>query len=192
MNDDRLLEAARDYARERLSDKRYDHTIRVAETAERLAGLHGLRDPARARLAGLLHDLARETDRYTLLRIAAVRDVPVGEAEREKPMLLHGPVAAELAGSDLGVRDEEVLEAVRVHTTGAPGMGPLSLAVFVADKIEPGREGDWVEELRALAEKDLRGAARASLASSISYTEERGRAVHPRSREALGWLEGES
>lgn len=190
MNDD-LLRSATKYARERLSDKRYGHTLRVAETAERLAGLHGL-DPAKARLAGLLHDLTRAMSGEALLRIAAERDVPVGEPEHEKPMLLHGPVAAELAEMELGVRDEAVLEAVRVHTTGATGMGPLALAVFVADKIEPGREGEWVEELRELSGRDLREAARASLASSISHTEERGRTVHPRSREALEWLRGES
>ncbi|MDP9456520.1 MAG: phosphohydrolase [Actinobacteria bacterium] len=188
MNDDHLLRTATGYARERLSDKRYDHTIRVAETAERLAGLHGL-DPAKARLAGLLHDLARETDGDTLLRTATENGVSIGDPEREKPMLLHGPVAAEVAESEFGVRDEAVLEAVRVHTTGAPGMGPLSLAVFVADKIEPGREGEWVEQLRELAERDLREAARESLKSSISYNEGRGRTIHPKSREALEWLE---
>ncbi len=191
MNENFLLEAAEAHARERLSDKRYDHTMRVARTAERLAGLHGL-DPAKASLAGLLHDLMRETDGKKLLRIAAERGVPVDDAEREKPMLLHGPVAAEVAKSELGVKDEAVLEAVRVHTTGATGMGPLALAVFVADKIEPGREGEWVEELRGFADKDLREAARESLVSSISYTEERGRAVHPKSREALEWLGGKS
>ncbi|QIN80218.1 HD domain-containing protein [Rubrobacter marinus] len=190
MNDDRLLKAATGYARERLSDKRYDHTLRVAETAERLAGLHGL-DPEKARLAGLLHDLARETDGEELLRIAAKNGVPVGDPEHEKPNLLHGPVAAVVARTELGVEDGNVLEAVRVHTTGAQGMGPLALVVFVADKIEPGREGEWVESLRGLAERDLKEAARASLESSISYTEERGRAVHPRSREALAWLEGQ-
>ncbi len=188
--DDDLLKAATDYARESLSDKRYDHTMRVAETAERLAGLHGL-DPASARLAGLLHDLARETDGEALLRIAAERGLPVGEPEHEKPMLLHGPVAAELAETELGVRDGAILEAVGAHTTGMPGMGPLALALFVADKIEPGREGSWVENLRGLAEGNLRGAARESLASSISYTEKRGRTVHPRSRETLEWLRGE-
>ena len=190
MNKIPLLKAATDRARQNLSDKRYTHTLRVAETAERLAELHGL-DPTKARLAGILHDLSRETGGDELLRIAAARGLPVGDAEREKPMLLHGPVAAELAESDLGVGDEAVLEAVRVHTTGAPGMGPLSLAVFVADKIEPGRGGGWVEELRRLAQEDLREAARASLEASISYTENRGRAVHPRSREALAWLKGE-
>ena len=187
MDNNRLLEAATHYARESLSDKRYSHTLRVAETAERLADVHGL-DPAKARLAGLLHDLARETDGDELLRIAAERGVPIGDPEREKPMLLHGPVAAELSESNLGVRDEAVLEAIRVHTTGTPGMGPLSLAVFVADKIEPGREGEWVEELRSLAEKDLREAAKRSLKSSVSYNEGKGRAIHPRSREALEWL----
>ena len=188
MNDD-LLRTAQSYARERLSDKRYAHTVRVAETAERLARMHGLAPP-RARLAGLLHDLARETDGAELASVAAERGVPVGAAEREKPMLLHGPVAAEIAQVELGVGDEAVLEAVRMHTTGAPGMGPLSLAVFVADKIEPGREGEWVEELRELAGKDLKVAARESLRSSISYNEEKGCEVHPRSREALAWLEG--
>ena len=190
MNDN-LLKAAADHARERLSDKRYGHTLRVADTAEHLAGLHGL-DPVKARLAGLLHDLARETSGEDLLHTAAERDVPVGDPERDKPMLLHGPVAAALAQTKLGVGDEAVLEAIRVHTTGAAGMGPLALAVFVADKIEPGRVGEWVEGLRELAEGNLRAAAKASLASSISYTEERGNAVHPRSREALEWLEGKS
>lgn len=188
MNDDHLLETATGYARERLSDKRFDHTIRVAETAQRLAGLHGL-DPAKAHLAGLLHDLARETDGDTLLRAATEHGVPIGEPEREKPMLLHGPVAAKVAEAELGVKDETVLEAIRVHTTGAPGMGPLSLAVFVADKIEPGREGEWVEGLRGLAAGDLGEAARESLRSSISHNEDRGRAIHPKSREALKWLE---
>ena len=188
MNDDHLLKTATGYARERLSDKRFDHTVRVAATAERLARVHGL-DPQGARLAGLLHDLTRETDGDTLLSIATKHGVPIGSPEREKPMLLHGPVAAEVAEAELGVRDEGVLEAVRVHTTGAPGMGPLSLAVFVADKIEPGRQGEWVEELRGLAEKDLGEAAKESLRSSISHNEERRRAIHPRSREALRWLE---
>ena len=188
MNDDHILKTAAGYARERLSDKRFGHTVRVAETAERLARVHGL-DPQKARLAGLLHDLARETDGDTLLRTATEHGVPIGEPEREKPMLLHGPVAAEVAEAELGVKDDAVLEAIRVHTTGEPGMGPLSLAVFVADKIEPGREGEWVEELRGLAEGDLGEAARESLKSSISHNEERERAIHPRSREALKWLQ---
>lgn len=189
MIDDALLDDAESYARGRLSDKRYAHTLRVAETAERLAKLHGL-DPERARLAGLLHDTAMEVGKEELLRVAEEDGLPVGDFERERPILLHGPVAAELAREDLGVEDGEILDAVRVHTTGEPGMGPLALALFVADKIEPGREQSGVEDLRELAPVSLHRAARAALEDSISYNERRDHPVHPKSRQTLEWLRG--
>lgn len=188
MIDDALLEAAEGYARERLSKKRYAHTLRVAETAERLAEKHGL-DSKKARLAGLLHDAAREVGKEELLRVAEENDLAVGDFEHERPMLLHGRVAAELARRDLGVKDGEILDAVRAHTTGEPGMGALALTLFVADKVEPGREGPSVEDLRELACKDLRRSACAALEASISHNEDRGRPVHPKSLETLEWLE---
>ena len=189
MIDDALLDDAESYARERLSDKRYAHTLRVAETAERLAKLHGL-DPERARLAGLLHDTAREVGKEELLRVAEEDGLPIGDFERERPILLHGPVAAKLAREDLRMEDGEILDAVRVHTTGEPGMVPLALALFVADKIEPGREQPGVEDLRELASVSLHRAARAALEESISYNERRDRPAHPKSRQTLEWLRG--
>ncbi len=189
MMDDSLLATAENYAREHLSGKRHAHTLRVADTAERLAGIHNL-DPRRARLAALLHDSARETGKEEMLRLAGEKGIQANDLERERPMLLHGPVAAELAREDLGVEDDEVLDAVRAHTTGEPGMGPLALALYVADKIEPDRDQPGVETLRKLALKDLRKAAMVALDRSISHNEERGRPTHPRSYEALEWLEG--
>jgi predicted HD superfamily hydrolase involved in NAD metabolism len=188
MIDDALLEAAEGYARERLSNKRYAHTLRVAETAERLAEIHGL-ESKKARLAGLLHDAAREVGKEELLRVAEEDNLAVGDFEHERPMLLHGRVAAELARRELGVKDGEILDAVRAHTTGEPEMGPLALTLFVADKVEPGREGPSVEDLRELACKDLRRSACAALEASISHNEDRGRPVHPKSLETLEWLE---
>ena len=176
------------FARERLSAKRYGHTLRVANTAEDLARAHGL-DPDRARLAALLHDAARELPSEEFLDLAEDLDLPVGEPERESPKLLHGPVAAGLARRELGVEDEVVLEAIRDHTTGRPGMPPMSLVLYVADKIEPARDYPSVENLRRLARRDLRAAAAESLRHSIAHNEERGRPTHPASIEALGWLE---
>ncbi len=187
MIDYALLEDAESYARGRLSDKRYVHTLRVAETVERLAKLHGL-DPERARLAGLLHDTARELGKEELLRVAEEEGLPVGDFEHERPILLHGPVAAELSKKDLGVEDAELREAIRVHTTGEPGMGPLALALFVADKIEPGRDQPGVEDLRELALESLKRAAWAALKDSISHNERRNRPAHPESRKTLEWL----
>jgi predicted HD superfamily hydrolase involved in NAD metabolism len=183
-----LLEAADAFARKRLSDKRYSHTVRVADTAERLARIHGL-DPIGARLAALLHDAARETEPDEFLRLAEEWDLAVGEPEQESPKLLHAPVAAELARRELGVEDEEVLAAIRAHTVGEPGMGQLALALYVADKIEPARDYPSVERLRKLASEDLGQAATEALRRVVAHNEERDRPVHPSSHAMLGWLE---
>ena len=187
-NNDALLEAADAFARERLSEKRYGHTVRVANTAESLASKHGL-DPAQTRLAALLHDAARETEPDEFLRLAKEWNLSVGEPERQSPKLLHGPVAAELARRELGVANEEVLVAIRVHTIGAAEMGPLALALYVADKIEPARDYPSVGKIRDLASSDLREAAAESLRRVIAHNEGRGRSVHPASRAMLEWLE---
>jgi predicted HD superfamily hydrolase involved in NAD metabolism len=181
-------ENAEALARSRLSEKRYGHTLRVADTAADLALVHGL-DEDRARLSALIHDATRETEPEEFLRLAEEWDLPVGEPERQSPKLLHGPVAAELARRELDVRDEEVLEAVRAHTTAKPGMGPLALTLYVADKIEPARDYPSVERLRKLAREDLHVATTEALRRAIAHNEGRGKDVHPSSRAALEWLE---
>jgi predicted HD superfamily hydrolase involved in NAD metabolism len=178
------------FARARLSEKRFDHTLRVADTAANLAHIHDL-DEDRARLSALIHDAARETEPAEFLRLAEEWGLPIGEPERQSPKLLHGPVAAELARRELGVRDEEVLEAVRAHTTAKPGMGPLALTLYVADKIEPARDYPSVERLRKLAKEDLQLAATESLRRAIAHNEGRGKPIHPSSRDALEWLESD-
>jgi predicted HD superfamily hydrolase involved in NAD metabolism len=185
---DQLLEAADAFARSRLSEKRYGHTVRVADTAEDLARIHGL-DPGRTRLAALLHDAAREMEPEEFLRLAEVWDLHVGEPERESPKLLHAPVAAELARQELGVEDEEVLGAIRAHTVGEPEMGPVAVALYVADKIEPARDYPSVGRIRELARRDLREAATEALRRVVAHNEERDRPIHPSSCAMLEWLE---
>jgi predicted HD superfamily hydrolase involved in NAD metabolism len=185
-----LLERAEALARARLSERRYEHTLRVADTAENLALAHHL-DADRARLAALVHDAAREMGPEEFLYLADKWHLQVGDPERQSPKLLHGPVAAELARRELGVDDEEVLEAVSTHTTGRPGMGPLALVLYVADKIEPARDYPSVGRLRTLAREDLRRAAEESLRRAIAHNDERGKATHPASLKMLDWLEAD-
>jgi predicted HD superfamily hydrolase involved in NAD metabolism len=186
-----LLEEAEAFARSRLSNGRYEHTLRVAVTAEDLALAHDL-DANRARLAALLHDAARETGPEGFLELADKWRLQVGDPERQSPKLLHGPVAAELARRELGIEDEEVLEAIRSHTTGRPGMGPLALVLYVADKIEPARDYTSVGRLRTLARENLYQAAEEALRRAITNNEARGKTTHPASRKTLDWLEADN
>jgi predicted HD superfamily hydrolase involved in NAD metabolism len=184
----KLLTVADELAKNRLSEKRYAHTVRVADTAEYLAKLHRL-DPERTRLAALLHDAAREMRKDEYLRLAEEWSIPFGDFERENPKLLHGPVAAEMARRSLGVEDEEILDAVREHTVGRAGMGKLSLALYLADKIEPERDYPSVDKIRVMSRDNLHSATAEAVRRAIMYSEMRGKAVHPASREMLGWLE---
>lgn len=191
MVDEETLNSADEMARSRLSGKRYAHVLGVADTAGALAREHGL-SPQKARLAALLHDVARESANEELLKTANGYGIEVDDFTGDRPALLHGPVAAEAARRELGVEDPEVLEAVRVHTTGAPGIGRLALAVYVADKIEPGRDYPSVGRMRELAQKDLAEAAAAILRATLAHNKNRGRPTHPDSRRMLAWLEESS
>ncbi|HTJ25453.1 MAG TPA: bis(5'-nucleosyl)-tetraphosphatase (symmetrical) YqeK [Candidatus Limnocylindria bacterium] len=157
---------------------RLAHTLRVARMAGRLAVAHGL-DAQRARLAGLLHDLARLWPAERLLEESAARGMRLDPFERANPIVLHARLGAELARERFGVDDESVLSAIRKHTVAGATMSPLDAVVYLADGLEPGRRFPERAELAALALRDLEGAMRAVLASSIRYLIGRGLAVAP-------------
>jgi predicted HD superfamily hydrolase involved in NAD metabolism len=157
---------------------RLAHTLRVARMAGRLAHLHGV-DPTRARLAALLHDLARLWPAERLLAECAARGMSVDAFELENPVVLHARLGAQLARERFDVDDEPVLSAIRKHTVGAATMSALDLVVYLADGLEPGRRFAERAELAALAERDLVAAMRAVLANSIDYLRGRGFAVAP-------------
>jgi predicted HD superfamily hydrolase involved in NAD metabolism len=157
---------------------RYAHVVRVARFAERLGLAHRV-DTRRARIAGMLHDLARLYSAERLLDECAARGLPVDAFERAHPVVLHARVGAELARERFGVDDESVLSAIRKHTLADAVMSPLDAVVYLADGVEPGRAFEGRAALEELAFRDLDAAMRGALASSIAYLRARGLAISP-------------
>jgi len=157
---------------------RYAHVLRVARMAARLARAHGI-DPLHARIAGMLHDLARLYPADRLLRECAERGLAIDAFERAHPVVLHARLGAELARERFGVDDPAILSAIRKHTLADAVMSPLDKVVYLADGLEPGRDFADRTALAALAFRDLDAAMRASVASSIAYLRERGLTVAP-------------
>mgnify|MGYP005837174599 CR=1 FL=1 len=174
----------------RLSPKRWAHSLSVAETAAELAAAHGV-DPGAARIAGLLHDCARELAPEDLLDLARAHDLAIDEIERAEPLLLHGKVGAALATEWFGLTDPDLLAAIALHITGGPGMSSLARIVFLADFIEPGRRMPAAEKARAHATCDLSAALLVAFEAIIAYVVSGGYLLHPRTVAARNELAGE-
>ena len=121
-----------------LSARRYRHSLEVAALCAKLCVRHGC-DQEAGYYAGLGHDVAREMPKEELAARLRQAGGAASDYENENPVLLHCPVAALVLRQSFGVEDEEILEAVRRHSLGAPGMGILAKILFVADYCEPGR-----------------------------------------------------
>lgn len=158
---------------ERLPDKILNHSVSVAEFMRSFAGGAGIAD-AQATTAGLLHDLCKAMQGEELLAGAQAYGLELTPLQREKPALLHGPVAAEECRAILGIDDEEVLEAIRWHTTGRPNWGRVGLALYVADFAEPLRTIPEAAEARALLrEKGFDAVVRFVADRKLGFVRER-------------------
>ena len=163
-----------------ISLHRWHHTLGVADTAERLAARFGV-NPKKARLAALLHDCAKSLP-YGEMRKLVSENVPdTDELELDAEPVLHAPAGMVLASRDYGVRDPEILQAIRRHTLGGDDMTAMDALIYVSDFIEPGRRTfPGLEQVRALAESDIFAAMRLSAKLSSDYLFSRGKEPHPR------------
>lgn len=133
--------------RSRLSTKSADHCEAVAKQAALIAERYGV-DVEAARLAGLLHDWARDEDKGELAGMAAARGIEPGIVGNKVPYLLHAQVGAKLIAEEFPGISDDIIAAVERHTTGAPDMSDLDIVVFVADMTDPARSFPGVDALR--------------------------------------------
>lgn len=161
--------------RARLSPERFAHVMRVAELAESIALANDF-DEGEMRatlLAAVLHDVAREEDVESLMRLAP----PENDMERSHPMAVHGRAGRVIAGT-WGVNDERVLDAIEGHVFGVRPGDRVGMAVYVADVSEPGRGVN--DDIRQLAMSHLERAYRRAVQTKVRYLRSRGKDVHPR------------
>lgn len=172
------VEGYKELLKTRLSVKRYTHSVGVANTAAKLAGMFN-GNIAQAYLAGLLHDYAREVPNSELLELAVEHNLVQDSVELLQPNLLHGAVGAWMLKEQGIVEDEAVLNAIRWHTTGHPDMDQLARIIYIADYIEPERKFPGVEALRTIAHRDLDLGVLAGLDHTISFLIQKNGFLHP-------------
>ena len=180
------LEELRPVALSYLKAKRVPHVLGVEQEAIRLAKQYGA-DVDKARFAALLHDCTKKLDLGEQLALCAQYGIELDELERRALKLLHAKTGAALARDVFGA-SEDVCDAILWHTTGRPNMTVLEKVIYLADYIEPNRDFDGVDTLRAAVYADLDRGLALGLKMSIEELEERGSPVHEDTRAAYEYI----
>ncbi|MFY9113874.1 MAG: bis(5'-nucleosyl)-tetraphosphatase (symmetrical) YqeK [Dethiobacteria bacterium] len=166
------------FLRKKLGNELFRHSMGVARMAALLARTYG-EDENSAYLAGLWHDYAKPFSADYLKKKAVEFSLQPDKVTWHSPHLLHAPVGAILVGRDAGIKDVQVLQAIKFHTTGKPGLGRFEHIIYLADAVEINRVYPGVRSLRKLAFNDLDGALLKVVDNAIKKVIRRGHLLHP-------------
>lgn len=157
----------------KLKPTRYEHVLNVAKTAAELAQIYGA-DVSKAYYTGLLHDCAKYLDNSDMLKTAEDNGIELEPIEYTALQLVHAKVGAFFANKIYKVEDEDILNAIKYHTTGRPEMSLLEKIIYIADAIEPGRDYDipLLNRFRAEASVDIDFALYDILDATLSHVKE--------------------
>ncbi|MBM7660762.1 putative HD superfamily hydrolase involved in NAD metabolism [Bacillus mesophilus] len=170
-------ENALSIVREQLTDHRYLHTIGVMETAIELAQLYQ-GDVQKSELAAIFHDYAKFRPKEEMKQIIVEQGLASDLLQFDKE-LWHAPVGAYLVKNEVGIKDLDILNAIKYHTSGRINMTLLEKIIYLADYIEPGRRFPGVEEVREIASTDLDLAVIYALRNTIQFLLKKQQAIYP-------------
>jgi nicotinate-nucleotide adenylyltransferase len=137
--------------RGRLTPYRFRHSLAVAEQAKHLALLYGA-DPKKAYAAGILHDIMKDEPKAALLQMLSDFGIILNNAQMASPSCWHAIAGAEFVRNILKIGDDDIINAVRYHTTARAGMSPLEKTIFVADFTSLDRDYPDIDEMRRRAQ----------------------------------------
>jgi len=166
------------HIRERLGDYRFRHSVNVSKEAVRLAKKYG-GDVEKAELAGLLHDVMKDAGKKEQLAIIEKYGVKLNEVEQQAPKLWHAIAGAVYVKKVLRIRDKDIVNAVRYHTTARAGMTLLEKIVYIADYTSEERDYKGVEKMRKASNISLEYAMEEALAFGIEVRADEHTAIHP-------------
>lgn len=148
------IEQLQSLVKERLSEKRYFHTLAVVKLSVELAERYNI-SADDARVAAILHDITKEDDVAVQLQTMKKSDIIFDVVFEKNANLYHGLTAFLYARDILKIQNCEVLNAIRYHTTGRANMSMLEKIVFVADAVAYDRNYANVSLLRKLSFEEI-------------------------------------
>ena len=180
--DEKSVQAYDLLLRKLLSKKRYVHSVSVAVEAVRLAEKYGA-DSEKAYVAGLLHDICKEMPLIKQKELV-LSGFDVCKVELNAQPLWHAIAGSVYARNNLGIKDDDIINAIRYHTAGRGSMSLLEQVVYLADLISADRDYKEVKKMRLLCFDDITLALVEALKFNISEQLLKGNAIPLKSVEA--------
>lgn len=174
--------------KEMLPDKRMKHSIGVSDCAVKLSEIYNC-DREKAKLAGLIHDCAKYFTKEEIEYNVKKFNIDLDPLEKNNSALSHSIVGSYVIQDQFNIEDEDIINAVRYHTTGREDMSILEKIVYMADLIEEGRKFPLVDELRELAyDGKLDEALLLSFNNTIKFVMDNNQFIHPRTVTARNYI----
>ncbi|SIS36768.1 bis(5'-nucleosyl)-tetraphosphatase (symmetrical) YqeK [Salimicrobium flavidum] len=175
---DTSREGLQSFVRPHLTEERFEHTVRVTQTAHELAEIYG-GDSEKIEVAGMLHDYAKYRPEQEMARWIEESVDLSKDLLSYSPVLWHGPVGVKMIEKEWGALSKDVKTAIASHTTGNAHMSLYDKIIFLADYIEPGRSFPGVEETRELADRNLDEACLFALDNTIRFLMKKKQTIYP-------------
>lgn len=169
-----------------LTKERFEHTLRVAETAVELADLYHV-SKEKIELAAIFHDYAKYRPLEEMKQFILNSQLPNDLLDYHHE-IWHGPVASVVVDEQFGIIDKEIKGAIRYHTTGKANMGTFEMVLFLADYVEPGRSFPGIEEVRRMAHKDLNQACWMVSRNTLQFLISKDATIYPDSFHAYNYF----
>ena len=162
-----------------LSEYRFTHSLGVAKKAIELAKIYGVQEEI-AKKVGIAHDIAKEMTDEEMIEYAKVNNIRIDEIETVKPSLLHGKIGADIAAKKFGFT-QDMINAIKWHTTGRENMSMLEKIIYVADKTEENRKGTRfnLEKSRELSTQNIDETLIILMNEFITYNVKNEWLIHP-------------
>lgn len=170
-----------------IGEKRYAHSLRVMEVGLKLSQIYNV-DKEKVKVAARLHDCGKIQGKTKLLKRTNDFDIILDNHMKYNIELIHGALGAKIAEIKYKIKDPEILNAIKYHTTGRANMTLLDKIIYIADYIEPGRNFEGIEEVRELAYKDIDRSIIMAMDKTIEFLTDNRDLIHTRTIEARNYL----
>ena len=174
--------------KEMLPERRLEHSLNVSKCAVKLSEIYKC-DKEKAEIAGLVHDCAKYFTDEQIEDCVRKFNIELDPLEVNNIALSHSIIGSYVAKEVFNIDDEEIINAIKYHTTGRENMSLLEKIIYMADLIEEGRKFPRVEELRELTfSGKLEEALILSFNNTIKFVIDNNQLIHPRTVSARNYI----